>query len=131
MPPPSDEERELEEDFISSGIHVDKEKLKTTGHRKASTILGDRCAKKDTKAMEFESCLEVWSQSLSARIEAHNARAKKYKAQSSKATNPISDPYSIEECMKVLESCGADISQASYNKAYGGLEKELYKDGSC
>lgn len=79
VPPPSDEERELEEDFISSGIHVDKEKFKTTGHHKASTILGDRCAKKDTKAMQFESCLEVWSQSLSARTEAHKARAKKYK----------------------------------------------------
>ena len=43
----------------------------------------------------------------------------KYKSQSSQATSPISDPYSLDECIDVLEIMN-HISDNMYSKA---LEK--------
>ncbi|PIA33812.1 hypothetical protein AQUCO_04000110v1 [Aquilegia coerulea] len=68
----------------------------------------------------------MWASSLEARTQKDLAKASKFKDDhsSNKATSPISDPYTIEECMDVLEMM-EDVTDESYNKV---LEKFKDKD---
>ena len=71
---------------------------------------------KNARLDKFESALEKWAESVSARTEVSKARIEKYKSHGSQATSPLSDPYSIEACMGVLHSM-QDVSRTMYNRA--------------
>lgn len=64
----------------------------------------------------------MWAASLDARKERDLALAEKYKAHCDKGNNIQLEPYSIDECMDVLDKM-ENVSGATYNKA---LEK--FKD---
>ncbi|KAK7323327.1 hypothetical protein VNO77_26797 [Canavalia gladiata] len=79
---------------------------------------------KNSRLDKLDVALTQWSEIRSARAEASKAKAEQYKTQASQATSPISDPYSIGECMILLDSM-KDIPSKIYNKA---LEKFTSKD---
>ena len=125
LPPTSDEERQNEEEFLNRGVHVTESETSSGGRSKGKRIAsndiisGGIRMKKESKFEKLDSCLEMWAASLNARTERDLAKSMKYKSQSSQATSPISDPYSVDECMDVLEMMN-DISDNMYNRA---LEK--------
>ncbi|KAF5206475.1 hypothetical protein FRX31_003938 [Thalictrum thalictroides] len=125
LPPTSDEERQTEEDFMNKGTHVTESGTSSSkGKRPAEDFVPGCIRVKESKFERLDSCLQMWASSLEARAQKDLAKATKYKDEqpSNKATSPVSDPYSIEECMDVLEMM-EDVSDESYNKA---LEK--FKD---
>lgn len=127
LPPTSDEERQNEDRFLNKGVHITECEKSGTGSSKGKRIADESipgCVrlKKESKIEKLDSCLEMWKTSLCARVEKDLAKSEKYKEKYSQATSPISDPYSIEECMDVLEMID-DVSDASFNKS---LEK--FKD---
>ncbi|KAJ1441644.1 hypothetical protein SESBI_01268 [Sesbania bispinosa] len=132
-PPTPDEEREIEGDFVTKGVHVDSDVFDCDGDdlqelrnkRKAIDSSSEhRCkgAKNSSKDM-LEAALSLWTSSMDARsetskakTEASKAKADRYKAK--QATNPITDPYSTEACLELLDSM-EDISPKVYNNALG------------
>ena len=126
-PPTSDEERELEEDFLSTGVHVQAHIIDIEGdskeHKRKNKAIESSSERrgKELKTSKFdrlEACLEQWTKTMNARTELAMAKAKQYEMQDN--TN---DPYSIDACMELLDSM-EDIPNEIYNKA---LEK--FKDG--
>ncbi|MED6215585.1 hypothetical protein PIB30_115117, partial [Stylosanthes scabra] len=71
---------------------------------------------KNARLDKFESALEKWAESVSARTEVSKAKAEKYKSLASQATSSCTDPYSIEACMGLLNSLD-NVSKTMYNKA--------------
>ncbi|PIA58825.1 hypothetical protein AQUCO_00500632v1 [Aquilegia coerulea] len=125
LPPSSDEERQTEENFLNKGIHVTESGTSSSkGKRPAEDFLpGCIRVKKESKLEKLDSCLQIWASTLEARAKKDLAKAAIYNDQSSnKATSPVFDPYTIEECMDVLESM-ENVPDDSYTKA---LEK--FKD---
>ncbi|MED6137504.1 hypothetical protein PIB30_065603, partial [Stylosanthes scabra] len=125
-PPTSDEEKQLEEDFLSKGVHVDSQFVDVDGDdseegsRRKKTIRSSserrRKEAKNARLDKFESALEKWAESVSARTEVSKAKAEKYKSLASQATSSCTDPYSIEACMGLLNSLD-NVSKTMYKKA--------------
>ncbi|KAJ6752836.1 hypothetical protein OIU74_027632 [Salix koriyanagi] len=111
-------------EMLAEGFKLLKGKKSCAGSSRGKRPLDDylagcNCVNKETKLENFDFCLEILASSLSARAERDLAKAKQYKEMSNQAT---SAPYSIDECMDVLENLD-DVSDTSYIKA---LEK--FKD---
>ncbi|KAJ1407041.1 Myb/SANT-like domain [Sesbania bispinosa] len=131
QPPTSDEERDLEGDFLTKGVHVEPDVFDCDGDdlqelrnkRKAVDSSSDHRRKvvKNSSKDTLEATLSLWTNSMSARSEASKARteaskakADRYEAKLSQATSPETDPYSTEACMEMLDSI-EDISTEVYN----------------
>ncbi|KAJ1391869.1 hypothetical protein SESBI_36302 [Sesbania bispinosa] len=102
--PTSDEEREIEGDFLTKGVHIDSDVFDCDG---------DDLQELRNKRKAIDS-----SKASKARTEASNAKADRYKEKLAQATSPITDPYSTEACLELLDSM-EDISPKVYNNALG------------
>ena len=109
-PPTSNKEREMEEAFLSRGMHVNPRNGENSqriveggGTRhdfennlccKASSEFGDRSTKKVAKMSKMDSYLDIYSMALVAKTEANKAKMKKYKAETSNVTTTalVSNP---------------------------------------
>ncbi|KAK6937196.1 Myb/SANT-like domain [Dillenia turbinata] len=128
--PNSREERENEEEFLSRGLHGTEGQKSVIGSstEKRPFVdfdIGCWCVKKDSKFEKFETFLEMLQFSLSAKAERQVAKTKRYKEMPNKATSPVSNPYSIQECMDILNNLN-DVSEASYLKA-----GEMFTNPDC
>ncbi|ONI02352.1 hypothetical protein PRUPE_6G193000, partial [Prunus persica] len=104
LPPNSDEEHELENNFLNTGVHIDVDldddgvNLETDhgkGKRKSVTATPpERCPKKWHK---IESYLEVCSEVMSQRLQTIQ------KEKSVEASSTSNEMYSIEECIGIVE----------------------------
>ncbi|MED6216398.1 hypothetical protein PIB30_007376 [Stylosanthes scabra] len=114
-PPTSDEEKLLEKDFLSKGVHVDGTFVdvyedvgyeKKVKRRKLIESSGERRRKesKNARSDKFDDALEKWTESVNARIEISKSKTERYNA------------YSIEACIEVLNSM-ENVSRSIYNKA--------------
>ncbi|KAL5699869.1 hypothetical protein ACHQM5_030706 [Ranunculus cassubicifolius] len=132
LPPNSDDERQIEEDILSKGKTVCEAEVSASGSSKDKRSCDDFLpdyirVKKVSKTEKFDACFEMWATSLEARAQKDLAKAARYKEKSgSKATSPISNPYTIEECMDVLEMI-EDVSDESYNNALEKLKDEDWR----
>ncbi|KAJ1388411.1 hypothetical protein SESBI_39147 [Sesbania bispinosa] len=133
QPPTFDEERDLEGDFLTKGVHVEPDVFDCDGDdlqelrnkRKdvdSSSEHRRKVVKNSSKDM-LEAALSLWTNSMGARseaskvrMEASKAKEDRYKAKLSQATNPITYPYSTKVCMELLDSI-EDISPEVYNNA--------------
>ena len=134
-PPNSDEEQQLENEYINSGVHINLEDLSqdecgpdTSEQQLRSgkrTMSGhERKAKKDRKPVDMSDALLAWAESSKARMEASLAKAERYRARSVEAesvTTATTD-FSISKCVDILNDM-EDISDDVYIAA---LEK--FKD---
>lgn len=124
VPLNSDEERELEKDFIGSGAHVeveyqgevneDSEFFHTSRVRHCSMDPPiDQRTRKTPRVSKstVDTALEVWTKSMNEKM---IRRAAKQEALSS--TDTIIEKYSIEECMKKLNSI-PNLDRESYARA--------------
>ncbi|KAG4942223.1 hypothetical protein JHK85_046869 [Glycine max] len=125
-PPNSDEERAMEDDFLTKGIHInvsDDEKYDMKGlrhKRKGTFSLSERrCKEGKTSNKEMlDKIVIIWSDSMSQRTTTSRAREEQYKgktSQTSQATSPISDPYSTKACMELLDNM-QDVPTLAYFK---------------
>ncbi|GAY55212.1 hypothetical protein CUMW_162670 [Citrus unshiu] len=115
VPLSSDEDRELEENFLGHGVHVDiedddsMEPLSETRtkkrHRRPVTTSTDRGKKNKS---EFDSYFKMASSVM-------NARMKMVKCKSTESTSQCIEEWSIEECIEAVEKLG-DIDGDTYNK---------------
>ena len=137
-PPTSDEERQMEDDFLAKGVHVsdsinvDEEDAQKADNKRKQIGTSSKRRRKEAKSSRLEileEALSKWSSSMSAREESSKAKtevmkakAERYKAQASEDTSPLSDPYSIDACMDLLDSM-EDIPSKIYNNAL-----ERFKD---
>ncbi|GMI96639.1 hypothetical protein HRI_003333200 [Hibiscus trionum] len=109
------EERRLEEEFLSGFIHIDlRDNGSESGSEKGKkhkidSIPGERRSSKVNKMSAMEVFLDKWASTLNAKEEAAKAKAERYKIS-------IPDPYSIGMCMELLEKMEC-VSSRSYNKA--------------
>ncbi|KAJ1394782.1 Myb/SANT-like domain [Sesbania bispinosa] len=134
-PPTSDEEREIEGDFLTKGVHIDFDVFDCDGNdlqelrnkRKAMDSSSEHRRKgvKNSIKDKLEAALSLWTNSMDARLEASKARTEaskaktdRHKAKLAQATSPIIDPYSTEACLELLDSM-EDISPKVYNNALG------------
>ncbi|KAJ8759894.1 hypothetical protein K2173_009995 [Erythroxylum novogranatense] len=68
LPPTSDEEREVETEFLNKGVHVNEsEKSSADSKKRVIDYPGERRAKKEAKMEMLNGCLEMWASSLTAR----------------------------------------------------------------
>ncbi|GMI83853.1 hypothetical protein HRI_002054600 [Hibiscus trionum] len=108
-----DEERRLEEEFLSGSIHVELEgnSSKDPSSKKGKKHKLDSIFRKrrSNKMNKMELFLDKWASTLSAKEEAAKAKAERYKLS-------ISDLYSIRICVELLEKMEC-VSSRSYNKA--------------
>ncbi|XVF07146.1 hypothetical protein REPUB_Repub06bG0113500 [Reevesia pubescens] len=121
-----DEERCLEEEFLSGSTHVDLggNNSKGVGDKKIKkcniqSIPVDCRSSKVNKMDKMDLFLEKWAATLNAKEEASKAKAERYKstiARGSTSSNYIPDIYSIGICMDLLENMEG-VSSCSYNKA--------------
>ena len=125
-PPPSDEERQIEEEVLQSGAYIDIENEdETLLEGEAISGLGTRCkvvhghsdrrSKKEgrsSKLLHLDDALEAWTKSLSAKTEASLAKASRMRNQEGSS----SEPYSIDSCMDALEAMG-DVTNEAYIEA--------------
>ncbi|KAJ9130711.1 hypothetical protein P3X46_034158 [Hevea brasiliensis] len=121
LPPTSNEKCQTKEEFLNRGIHVSDGEKSSIGNSKGKQsaddyILGCNKVKKESNSEKLDSCLEMWASSLSARAERDLTKAQRYKSQSNEAKSVMSDPYSTEECMDMLEAMEG-VSDVAYSKA--------------
>ncbi|KAF7812780.1 putative nuclease HARBI1 [Senna tora] len=133
-PPTSNEERLLEDDFLSKGVHVDSQFIDVEGEN--SNLIGDKRKqtfrssserhRKDSKLSRFdklEASLNKWTEVMDIKKEAAIAKMKRYKKQANE-TNLT--PYSIDACMELLDSMD-DVSSKIYNSALENFKDEDWK----
>ncbi|PNX85231.1 hypothetical protein L195_g041298, partial [Trifolium pratense] len=70
--------------------------------------------KEAKRSKKFEASLSNSTESINGKTEASKFKADRYKAQ--QADSPVTDPYSIEACMELLDSMD-DIPSKFYNNA--------------
>ncbi|KAL5164852.1 hypothetical protein HKD37_18G050093 [Glycine soja] len=122
-PPNSYEEKVMEGDFFTKGIHInvfddEKDDMKGLRHkRKEIFSLGECCCKegKTSNKEMLDKIVSIWSDSMSQRTTTSRAREERYKGKTSQATSPISDPYSTKACMELLDIM-QDVSTSAYFK---------------
>ncbi|KAK8617365.1 hypothetical protein V6N13_080281 [Hibiscus sabdariffa] len=103
------EDRRLEEEFLSGSIHIDLDGNSSEGERsrkgkkhKLDSIFGERRSSKVNKMNKMEVFLDKWTSTLSAKEEAAKAKTERYKLS-------IPDPYSIGICMELLEKWKIEV----------------------
>lgn len=131
LPPSSDEERQTEEVFLSKSTNnmSESETGSSKGKRPADEFIpGCIRVKKEGKFEKLDSCLQMWATSLEARAQKDLAKVESYKEKSSKkATSPISDPYSVDNCMDVLETMEG-VSDDAYNKVVAKFKDPYWRN---
>ena len=116
IPLSSNEDNELEDNFLSHGVHVDVEddvdsmeplSESMTGKRPRRLIANsiERGKKKKSK---FDSYFKMVSSLMNARLEM-------VKCKSAESTSQCVEKWSIEECIEVVEKLG-DVNGDTYNK---------------
>ncbi|KAL2504378.1 Myb DNA-bind 3 domain-containing protein [Abeliophyllum distichum] len=134
LPATSDEERQLEDDFLNRGVHVhveniddDADEVPKRSRREDIGTSGERRRKepKISKSDKLEACMAQWSSTVSLKNEETELRTLYLKEKLSKiqgqscnqsefeATSP--DPYSNIVCLDIL------------NKMEGSVERGLYE----
>ncbi|KAG4974967.1 hypothetical protein JHK87_031788 [Glycine soja] len=125
-PPNSDEERAMEVDFLTNGIHInvsddEKDDIKGLRHKMKEIFSSGERHRKEGKTSNKEmldKIVSIWSDSMSQRTTTSRAREERYKgktSQASQATNPISDPYSAKACVELLYNM-QDVPTSTYFK---------------
>ncbi|KAG5063476.1 hypothetical protein JHK85_004659 [Glycine max] len=110
-PPNSDEERAMEGDFLTKGIHInvfdDEKDIKGLRHKRKEIFSSGERYRKEGKTSNKEmldKIVSIWSYSMSQRTTTSRAREERYKGKTSQATSPISDPYSAKAYMELLNN---------------------------
>ncbi|XP_008246059.1 PREDICTED: L10-interacting MYB domain-containing protein-like [Prunus mume] len=116
LPPNSDEERELENNFLNTGVHIDVDldddgfNLETDhGKGKRKSVTATPPERRSKKWDKMESYLEVCSEVMSQRLQTIQ------KEKSVEASSTSKEMYSIEECIGIVEEMG-DIDNDTFNK---------------
>ena len=130
LPPNSDDERQLEEDFLNKGVHVhvvnDDEQMSTRPSDDTSTNDWQRKKHKADNVEKLDSCMEKWSSSIEMHNEEAELRVRYLKGKiakvEGKSHNPndnqsdVSDPYSNIVYMNILNGIDG-VSNKVYMKA--------------
>ncbi|KAL2462253.1 Myb DNA-bind 3 domain-containing protein [Abeliophyllum distichum] len=133
LPPTSDEERQLEDDFLSRGVHVhvenDDDDEVTNTRRRDDGTSNERRRKepKISKSGKLEACMAQWSSTISMRNDETELRTLYLKEklariqgkssnQSGDSEATSSDPYSNMVCLNILNNM-EDVSNEVYMKA--------------
>ncbi|KAJ1400273.1 Myb/SANT-like domain [Sesbania bispinosa] len=121
-PPNTDEENELESQYLNAGSHADVDNdssdddiqavERTTDRGKHTSQMKEPKCKKKCRSNDMGEALSAWA-------EASKAKAEKYKVKSMGATSSLMSNHSITKCVTSLEEIG-DIPYDVYMKA---LEK--------
>ncbi|XP_061336432.1 uncharacterized protein LOC133283570 [Gastrolobium bilobum] len=121
-PPNTDEELELENQYLNNGVHVDVNQdssnddlqtIEQTTHRGKRKIQArERKSYKESKTFQMADALQAWAKASKTKAEVSFARAEKYRATSSY----YSTDYSITKCVASLEEI-EDIANNIYIKA--------------
>ncbi|KAK0605481.1 hypothetical protein LWI29_027326 [Acer saccharum] len=110
IPPSSDEERELEENFINSGVHVNNiedidESEHPSGGSKGKRVRqsgGQYYSSRGNKRWEkMENYMEICSSIMSQKFELQ-------KSKSYESTCSAPEKYSTTECLQIIEEIGVD-----------------------
>lgn len=136
-PPNSDEERAMEGDFLTKGIHInvsddEKDDMKGLRQKRKEIFSSDERRRKEGKTSNkemLEKIVSIWSDSMSQRTSTSRAREERYKgktSQASQATSPISDPYSAKACMELLDSM-QDVPTSAYFKLMEKFTSEHWR----
>ncbi|KAL2495276.1 putative protein-like [Forsythia ovata] len=132
LPPTSDEERQLEDDFLSRGVHVhmenDDDEVTNTRRRDDGTSNERRREEpKISKTEKLEACMAQWSSTISMRNDETELRTLYLKEklariqgkssnQSGDSEATSSDPYSNMVCLNILNNMEG-VSNEVYMKA--------------
>ncbi|OIW00897.1 hypothetical protein TanjilG_19838 [Lupinus angustifolius] len=132
-PPTSDEDKEIEEDFLSKGVHIDyvtididRDDLQEIGKKRRVIGSSREPRHKETKNSridKLDAALDKLTDTISIRAEASRVKAEQYKAS---ITSPLSDPYCIEKCMELLDSID-DVSSKIYNAALVKFAEKVWR----
>ena len=113
VPLSSDEDRELEENFLGHGVHVDIEDddsmeplSETRTEKRPRRPIATERGKKNKS--EFDSYFKMASSVMNARMEM-------VKCKSAESTSQCVEKWYIEECIEAVEKLG-DIDGDTYNK---------------
>ncbi|BFG14551.1 hypothetical protein CerSpe_177980 [Prunus speciosa] len=115
LPPNSDDERELENNFLNTGVHIDvdldddgdsPQLVSGKGKRKCATAAAPE--RRPKKWEKMESYLDVCSEVMSQKLQ-------REKEKSLEASSTSKEMYSIEECIEIVETMG-DIDNDTFNK---------------
>lgn len=134
-PPTTDEKRAIEGVCFSKPVHIDPdagvvvvgEKVQEIDKKRKSIGSSSEQQRKEAKIStleKLEATLSKETESTNVKTEASKAKVEGFKREASQATSLLTDPYSIDACMEVLDSM-EDISTRSYNNA---LVKFMNKD---
>ncbi|CAL0320089.1 unnamed protein product [Lupinus luteus] len=136
-PPTSDEEKEIEEDFLSKGVHIDYGIIDIDGDDlqeigKKRKVIGSsreprRKEAKNSRIDKLEATIDKLSDTISIRAEASRVKAEQYKASIANDASPMSDPYCIEKCMELLDSID-DVSSKIYNIALVKFAEKVWRN---
>ncbi|KAL6276458.1 hypothetical protein ACE6H2_020059 [Prunus campanulata] len=110
LPPNSDDERELENNFLNTGVHIDvdldddgdsPQLVSGKGKRKCATAAAPE--RRPKKWEKMESYLDVCSEVMSQKLQ-------REKEKSLEASSTSKEMYSIEECIEIVETMVLDMS---------------------
>ena len=111
----SDEDRELEENFLSHGVHVDIDDddsmeplFETRTEKRPRRPVATSTERGKKNKSEFDSYFKMASSVM-------NVRMKMVKCKSAESTPQCVEKWSIEECIEAVEKLG-DINGDTYNK---------------
>ncbi|KHN21833.1 hypothetical protein glysoja_033692 [Glycine soja] len=133
-PPNFDEERAMEGDFLTKGIHINvsDDDIKVLRHKRKEIFSSGEHRRKEGKTSNKEmldKIVSVWSDSMSQRTTTSRAREERYKgktSQTSQATSPISDPYSVKACMELLDNM-QNVPTSAYFKLMEKFTSEHWR----
>lgn len=126
VPLPSDEDREVEDNFINSGVHVnidaevgdddddddeDVDQTEVSNKQKGKRVrrsIGTSSNRRKNKWESMDSYFDTAKEVMQARLE-------KVKVKSSSSSAKSCEQFSITECMEALESLG-NIDGDTFNK---------------
>ncbi|XAR71447.1 hypothetical protein NMG60_11028706 [Bertholletia excelsa] len=128
-----DEEQDLEEDFLSKGMHIDtyvvddegdnlkelsrkRNSIESSSERQCKEAKSSRLDKLEAAFGQLIESMTARTEASKAKMEASKVKTNRYKAEASQATSRMCDPYSIDACMDLLNSM-EDVSSKMYNNA--------------
>ncbi|CAL0318388.1 unnamed protein product [Lupinus luteus] len=135
-PPPLDEEKEINQYFLSKGVHIDYYIIDIAGDDlqeigKKRKVIGSsretrRKEAENSRIDKLETIIDKLTDTISIRVEASRVRTEQYKASIAKDASPMSDPYYIEKRMELLDSIN-DVSSKIYNAALVKFSKKVWR----
>ncbi|KAL2514946.1 putative protein-like [Forsythia ovata] len=134
LPPTSEEERQLEDDFLSRGVHVhvkNDDDNEVTNTRRRDDGTSNEPRRKEPKISEsgkLKACMAQWSSTISMRNDETELRTLYLKEklariqgkssnQSGDSEATSSDPYSNVVCLNILNNM-EEVSNEVYMKAF-------------